>query len=117
LIRLYRATGEQRYLELSRYFVDERGREPHYFDHEDRTRSEPGYFDGWLRLNSPQETHEYNPAHEYNQTHLPVRDQQEVVGHAVRAMYLFSSMADLAGETDDESLLRACRNSLRGPTV
>jgi DUF1680 family protein len=38
-----------------------------------------------------------------------VREQREVTGHAVRAMYLYSAMADLAGETGDESLREACR--------
>ena len=103
LVRLFRATGERRYLELSAYFVDERGRQPHYFDQEDRQRGEPGYFDGWLRLGSVQEEHEYN------QTHLPVREQQTMVGHAVRAMYLFSAATDLASELNDDDLLRACR--------
>ena len=44
----------------------------------------------------------------YNQSHAPVRDQREVVGHAVRAMYLYSAMADLAAETGDLSLRQAC---------
>ncbi len=103
LVRLFHATGERRYLDLSRCFVDERGREPHYFDQEDRQRGEPGYFDGWLRHSSVQESHEYN------QSHLPVREQRQAVGHAVRAMYLYSAMTDLAGELGDEGLLQACR--------
>jgi DUF1680 family protein len=83
LVKLSRATGQQRYLELSRYFVDERGRQPHYYDGEARARGEdPAAF--WAK------------GYEYNQSHQPVREQQEVVGHAVRAMYLYSAMADLA---------------------
>src|SRR5262245_4541741 len=96
LVKLARATGERRYLELSRYFVDERGRQPHYFDQETRERGEdPAVF--WAR------------GYEYNQSHMPVREQPEVVGHAVRAVYLYSAMADLAGEYGDASLLAACR--------
>ena len=95
LVRLARATGEQRYRELSRYFVDERGREPHYFDEEARERGEdPAAF--WAR------------SYEYNQAHRPVREQEEVVGHAVRAVYLYSAMADLAGENGDSDLLATC---------
>jgi hypothetical protein len=45
----------------------------------------------------------------YCQAHRPVREQDEVVGHAVRAMYLYSAMADLAGETGDPALLDACK--------
>jgi DUF1680 family protein len=96
LVKLARATGERRYMELSRYFVDERGRQPHYFEIEARERSDdPAKF--WAR------------SFEYNQSHLPVREQRQVVGHAVRAVYLYSAMADLAGEYGDVSLLDACR--------
>jgi uncharacterized protein len=96
LVKLARATGERRYMELSRYFVDERGRQPFYFDQEAIERGQdPALF--WAR------------SHEYNQSHLPVREQPEVVGHAVRAVYLYSAMADLAGEYSDASLLQACR--------
>lgn len=96
LVKLYHATGEQRYLELSRYFVDERGRQPHYFDQEARERGDdPANF--WART------------YEYNQSHLPVREQRQVVGHAVRAMYLYSGMVDLAREYGDDSLLETCQ--------
>lgn len=97
LVRLYQATGQQRYLNLARYFVEERGQpDPHYYDVEARARGEdPAKF--WAK------------SYEYNQSHVPVREQQKVVGHAVRAMYLFSGVADLAAELDDESLLETCR--------
>jgi DUF1680 family protein len=104
LVRLYQATHEPRYLELSQYFVDERGREPNYFDHEATLRTRPRANDGYYRrhgLRGPE-------LRTYNQSHAPVRDQREVVGHAVRAMYLYSAMADLATETGDVSLQQAC---------
>ncbi|HEY0735915.1 MAG TPA: beta-L-arabinofuranosidase domain-containing protein [Herpetosiphonaceae bacterium] len=104
LVRLYHATDERRYLDLARYFVDERGREPHYFDQEARARGDdPALF--WART------------HEYNQSHCPVRLQDEVVGHAVRATYLYSAMADLAAEDGDTSLLEACRRLFRHLTT
>lgn len=93
LVKLYRATGEQRYLRLSSYFVDERGRQPHYFDLESRARGEdPGQY-------------YFGADYAYNQAHLPIREQSEVVGHSVRAMYLYSAVADLAVETGDNELL------------
>src|SRR5439155_13356207 len=96
LVKLSRVTGEKRYLQLSQYFVDERGRQPHYFDSEARQRGEdPVAF--------------RHKTYEYNQSHLPVREQDKVVGHAVRAMYLYSAMADLASEFEDAGLLEACR--------
>jgi len=95
LVKLYQVTGEKRYLHLSQYFVDERGHQPHYFDIEAHLRGEdPKAF--WAKT------------YEYNQSHLPVREQSEVVGHAVRAMYLYSAMADLARELGDHTLFQAC---------
>lgn len=94
LVRLGRATGEQRYLDLARYFVDERGRQPHYFDVEAAERgADPKLF--------------RHKTYEYNQSHLPVREQPRVIGHAVRAMYLYSGMADVATEFGDDTLTHA----------
>lgn len=90
LIRLYEITGERRYLDLACYFIDERGTKPYYW------MSEAGYKKG--------DEKKYT----YNQSHLPVREQEEAVGHAVRAMYLYCAMADDARITGDESLWNAC---------
>lgn len=96
LVKLARHTGESKYMDLSRFFVDERGRTPHYFDIEAKARGDTGKF--WAST------------YAYCQAHKPVREQTEVVGHAVRAMYLYCGMADLAGELNDAALLRACRS-------
>ncbi|GHO54538.1 glycoside hydrolase family 127 protein [Ktedonobacter robiniae] len=93
LVKLYRVTGEKRYLHLSQYFVDERGKQPHYFDEEARLRGDDPR-DFWAQT------------YEYNQSHVPLREQREVVGHAVRAMYLYSAIADLVKERYDESLFQ-----------
>jgi uncharacterized protein len=94
LIRLYRLTHQTKYLELCRFFVDERGRKPHYYDREAVERLDSMPF---------RPTHPVSP-YAYMQAHLPVREQREVVGHAVRAMYLYSAIADLAYESSDEEL-------------
>jgi DUF1680 family protein len=104
LVKLYRLTGERRHLDLARFFVDERGRQPHYFDQEAIARGEDP-------------AAQYYGTYEYSQSHLPVREQRTVVGHAVRAMYLYSAMADLAGEFDDASLMAACRTLWRDVTT
>jgi len=88
LIKLFRHTGEKRYLDLARYFIEARGQQPHYFDAEARQRGEDPE-DYWAGT------------HAYTQSHLPVREQCEVVGHAVRGMYLYAGMADLAYELGD----------------
>lgn len=95
LIHLWQATGDECYLRLSQFFVEERGQQPHYYDHEARARGEnPADF--WAKT------------YEYNQSHAPIREQGAAVGHAVRAMYLYSALADLAAETDDTTLLETC---------
>lgn len=91
LVRLARATGEQRYLDLAKFFVDERGQEPHYYDQEARARGK-----------DPKDYH--FRTYQYCQAHQPVREQRQVVGHAVRAAYLYSGMADVSTEFADESL-------------
>ncbi|GCE45925.1 hypothetical protein EI42_02655 [Thermosporothrix hazakensis] len=101
LVKLYHVTGERRYLDLSAYFINERGQQPHYFDLELKERLKQGEKD---RLAEFHRTVGY----EYNQSHKPVREQVHVVGHAVRAMYLYSAMADLAWELQDDTLKQAC---------
>ena len=99
LIRLYHATGNRRYLDLSKYFIEERGQhgpdKPHYYDVEARERGEDSAR-FWAKT------------YEYCQAQVPIRDQVKVVGHAVRAMYLLSAMADLASEYADPTLLESC---------
>lgn len=80
LVRLADYTGEKRYLDLARWFIDMRGMHPE--------------IDG----NSI-----------YNQSHLPVRQQHTAEGHAVRAGYLYCAMADLALRDDDSELADSCR--------
>jgi DUF1680 family protein len=74
LIELARDTREQRYLELAHFFIEQRGQQPPTIS-----------------------------GSEYMQDHQPVREQTEVVGHAVRALYLYSGVTDLYTETGDET--------------
>lgn len=103
LVKLYRLTGERRYLNLAKYFIDERGQsgpeKPHYYDLEARARGD-----------DPRKYHFYRYGnYAYVQAHKPVREQETVTGHAVRAMYMYSGMVDVAAETGDETLLAAAR--------
>ncbi len=95
LVKLYRVTKDPRHLKLASYFVDERGQMPSYYDEEAIKRGERP------------EDYVYQ-TYAYSQAHMPVREQEQVVGHAVRAMYLFSAMSDLAYENNDPSLKEAC---------
>ena len=83
LVRLYECTKEKRYLELSRHFVDKKG-------------CESKELTDWSGLR-------------YCQSHKPVREQDTAEGHAVRAVYLYCAMADLALKYNDESLVVACK--------
>lgn len=96
LVRLYRATGEKRYLELSKYFIDERGQPPVYFDIEAQERGEDPE-DFWAQ------------SYRYCQAHQPLREQTTATGHAVRACYLYAGVADVALETGDQGLLELSR--------
>lgn len=94
LVRLYEATGEKKYLELCNYFLDQRGVRPYYFDKEHPEAVRKG--------------HEADERYHYHQAHKPVREQDEAVGHAVRAVYLYSGMADAARINEDPEMFAAC---------
>jgi len=109
LARLYELTGKRKYLELSSFFLDMRGKKPYYFDTEERERAA---YEG-RPCKEPGEELRYM----YHQAHIPVREQSEAVGHAVRAVYLYSGMADVARLTGDEEMFAACErlwNSITG---
>lgn len=98
LFKLYEVTGEEKYLNLAKFFIDERGKEPYYFDIEWEERGKTEHFHGMRDL-----------GRQYAQAHLPVRQQTKAVGHAVRAVYMYTAMADIASETEDKELLKACK--------
>ena len=75
LAKLYLVTGEKKYLDLAKFFLDKRG----YTERKD----------------------------EYSQAHKPVLEQDEAVGHAVRAAYMYSGMADVAALTGDTGYIHA----------
>ncbi|MBQ9611004.1 MAG: glycoside hydrolase family 127 protein, partial [Lachnospiraceae bacterium] len=107
LARLYELTGEKRYLDLAVYFLNERGQSPLFFAEEKRRREEQEGVKPVLNNIQTDAWSLRNP-YSYNQAHKPVREQGEAVGHAVRAVYLYSGMADVARLTGDETLYKAC---------
>jgi DUF1680 family protein len=98
LVRLYRVTGSSRYLDTARYFADARGCPPNYFLEEIKGPGFRSIFSGFS---------DYDP--KYSQSHLPVREQETAEGHAVRALYLYCAMADIAEEYNDSDLLERCK--------
>jgi len=103
LFKLYRATNDNKYLKLSKFFIDQRGTEPYYFGEEWERGVRVSYFTGRETKKEPRENGSWG------QAHLPVREQLTAEGHAVRAVYLYAGMADVAAETGDEGLLESCR--------
>lgn len=97
LVRMYHATGDRLMLKLARYFIDERGRTPNFFEQESKLHPQNAH--GLLDSMGPM----------YMQAHMPVNEQSAPEGHAVRAMYLATGMADVARETGDAKLKAACR--------
>jgi DUF1680 family protein len=116
LLRLYRVTDDERYLDLAEYFVGLRG-------HNDRLAWEINSLDsiGGGQYGAPQ----HEPGEDitkmgknlfcedgvydgsYAQAHAPVSEQMSIEGHAVRAMYLYSGVTDLVAETSDDELREA----------
>jgi uncharacterized protein len=88
LVELYRDTGDRTYLDQATFFLDVRGH-------------------GLLGGRTYHGTHGLPGGREYYQDHEPLRDMHEIVGHAVRAVYLNSGAADLYAETGDPTLLEA----------
>ena len=97
LVRLYEVTDEERYLSLAAYFVNERGTGENIFVEECRRE---GHFYIFPEM-------AFHKA-DYFLSHRPVREQMSATGHSVRAMYLYSAMADLARLTHDRELIEAC---------
>lgn len=99
LVKLFHATGKREYLELGRYFLEQRGQQPSYFEEEWERRGRTLHFPELDMVHDPL----------YNQSHVPVREQATAEGHAVRLVYMCTAMADIALETKDAGLLAACR--------
>ncbi|KAI1762185.1 glycoside hydrolase family 127 protein [Hypoxylon sp. FL1150] len=92
LLRLYTETGNKDAYDLARYFVEERGNRTGqdglpYYDWERRQRGDHP----WTRSDS----YQMHNSNWYNQAHAPILEQKSVEGHAVRAMYLLTGVADL----------------------
>jgi DUF1680 family protein len=87
LIKMYELTGEEKYTNLCAHFINTRGTSQKDLDN-----------------------FVYSGDHSYDQTHLPVRQQKTAEGHSVRALYLYSGMADLARLTGDKELTDACKS-------
>ena len=96
LLKMYRLTGNKHCFELAEHFINKRGTDPDYYKKEAQNR-------GWTVWGNNANDNDYQ------QSGVPVRDMTDAVGHAVRAVYLFTAMADLSSQTNDKKLFDACK--------
>ncbi|ABX40978.1 glycoside hydrolase family 127 protein [Lachnoclostridium phytofermentans] len=97
LIKLYEVTGKKKYIEQARLFLERRGTSPNYFLEEEKNPKFKPIFPEFMH---------YDTA--YSQSHKPIREQTTAEGHAVRAVYMYSAMADIAAAYNDKELLSVC---------
>ncbi|MBQ7783144.1 MAG: glycoside hydrolase family 127 protein [Oscillospiraceae bacterium] len=95
LMKMYRITGNKHCLELAEHFINTRGTNPDFYKNERDKRD-------WTVWGNNAEDNDYQ------QSGKPVREQRDATGHSVRAVYLYTGMADLASETGDKELFNAC---------
>lgn len=96
LCALYDITKNEKHLKLAKYFIDQRGQQPLFFDQECEKNGNTCFWDDTYMQK------------QYYQAGKPVRDQDKAEGHAVRAVYLYSGMAEVAARTEDRELFAAC---------
>lgn len=95
LVRLYRVTDNEKYLKLAKFFLDIRG-----------SKDAIGY-NNYVKSAKTQFVKWREKYLQYNQTHKNITQQDEAVGHAVRATYMYSGMVDVAALTNDKNYVEA----------
>lgn len=99
LVKLYEVTKDESLLELSAYFLEVRGQDPDFYKKQLEENIENGLSQGPIpTINN-----------EYHQSHKPVMEQEEAVGHAVRLVYMAAAMADVAYYLNNEKMYEACK--------
>ena len=101
LMRLYEVTQEPRYQALARFFLEERGQQPYYYDIEFAKRGGTWHWDNWGEAWMVKDK-------AYTHAHKPLAQQSEAVGHAVRSVYLMTGLAHIARMTNDEKKRQTC---------
>jgi DUF1680 family protein len=116
LVKLSRVTGEKRYFDLAKAMIDRRGQKPSIFERQfkqlDANRTvdflgKPLRIGEWYERFYLRDPSTFDTR--YAQDHVPVREQKEAVGHAVRAMFLYCAMADVVHETSDAAMWAASK--------
>lgn len=98
MVKLYHVTEKSEYLKISDFFIKQRGVRPNYLMDEMKNKKGNVLFKEFLDYDE-----------EYAQTHQPAIEQTTAEGHAVRALYMYAAMADLAAENGDIKLADTCK--------
>ena len=99
LIKLYEVTGNKDYVDLSKWFLEIRGTDPHFYSKQLEENKDRGLNQGHIpHINTA-----------YHQAHKPIYEQEEAVGHAVRLVYMAAAMAEVAAIHQDEKLFKAAQ--------
>ncbi len=120
LLRLYHLTEEENYLELAKYFILERGKKPNYFIEEPKKRIEkkiPSWLDVMWNEGFVRPVHEGTEDVSYYVASKQLVDQMVAEGHAVRACYLYTALADLASLRNDSELKDAAERLFDNTTT
>ena len=96
LMKLYSLIRNKKALELAKHFIDKRGTDPHYYENEVKNRD----WNIWGM--DPKDV-------DYMQNNLPLRELNDATGHSVRAVYLYTGMAEVASQTNDKELIESCK--------
>ena len=115
-MKAYEYTKKDKFLKLAGYFLEERGKQPHYFELEDQERAAKEKSIDYSEF--PSEVRDFvsqhmsglkRNDHTYCQAHQPVYQQRTAEGHSVRALYMFTAMADYARLTNIWTRLKPVR--------
>ena len=98
LLRLYHVTNDSKYLNLAKYFLMERGKNPDFFREQAEKYDGPDALSGIVKMPDT-----------YFQNHKPILEQETAEGHAVRVVYMCTALADLAASTGDKEIYGACK--------
>ena len=99
LIKLYEVTGNTDYVDLSKWFLEIRGTDPHFYSKQLEENKDRGLNQGHIpHINTA-----------YHQAHKPIYEQEEAVGHAVRLVYIAATMAEVAAIHQDEKLFKTAQ--------
>ncbi|MFL2748671.1 MAG: glycoside hydrolase family 127 protein [bacterium] len=113
LLKAYEKTSNIKYLELAKYFLNERGKKPSYFKIESDLRISNGFSDEFLDY--PKDIQDYmnqlfkDEDYTYWQAHDQPINQVSAEGHSVRALYMYKAMAHLARVSKDNTLFKSCK--------